>query len=71
MVLDEIIPFLTAFGLGSIVTAFIQSWLKRKEHLEDRNFEERKKAYEARRAKLLEEREAKKRAKEEERKEEE
>jgi len=45
MVLGEVIPFLTAFGLGSIVTAFIQSWLKRKEHLEDRNFEERKKAY--------------------------
>ncbi len=41
----EIIPLLTAFGLGSIVTVFFQSWLQRKGRIEDRNFDERKAAY--------------------------
>jgi len=45
MLISEILPLLTAFGLGSIVTALVQSWLQRKGKIDDRNFEERKKAY--------------------------
>ena len=41
----QLISLLTAFGLGSIVTAFIQSWLHSKGKIEGRSFEERKKAY--------------------------
>jgi hypothetical protein len=39
------ISLLTAFGLGSIVTAFIQAWLTKKSYLENRNFQEKKEAY--------------------------
>ena len=41
----DIISLLTAFGLGSIVTALIQTYLNRRSKIEDRNFEERKAAY--------------------------
>jgi hypothetical protein len=41
----EIIPLLTAFGLGSIVTAFVQSWLARKSKVDDRRFTEKQAAY--------------------------
>lgn len=40
-----IIPFLTAFGLGSIVTAIIQSWLQTRWKTSERNFAEKKEAY--------------------------
>jgi hypothetical protein len=36
---------LTAFGLGSIVTAFVQAWLTKKSYIENRNFQEKKEAY--------------------------
>lgn len=39
------IQLFTAFGLGSIVTAFIQAWLTKKSYLENRNFQEKKEAY--------------------------
>lgn len=42
---EVIIPLLTAFGLGSIVTAVVQSFIKRREWIETRNFRERKEAY--------------------------
>lgn len=45
MLISEVLPLLTAFGLGSIVTALVQSWLEKKSKIDDRNFEERKKAY--------------------------
>jgi len=45
MLIANILPLLTAFGLGSIVTALVQSWLQRKSKIDDRNFEERKQAY--------------------------
>lgn len=41
----DFISLLTAFGLGSIVTAFVQAWLTKKSHLENRNFQEKKEAY--------------------------
>lgn len=41
----QIIPLLTAFGLGSIMSALIQSYLSKRGKIEDRNFEERKLAY--------------------------
>lgn len=43
--INDVIPLLTAFGLGSIVTALIQSWLQRRGSIADRNFRERKEAY--------------------------
>ncbi|MDJ0920182.1 MAG: hypothetical protein QNI84_03580 [Henriciella sp.] len=42
---EFILPLLTAFGLGSIITAFIQSWLQNRSQTRKRNFEERKAAY--------------------------
>ena len=45
MNITDVIPLLTAFGLGSVMTSFIQSWIKRREWLETRNFRERKDAY--------------------------
>ena len=39
------ISLLTAFGLGSIVTALVQAWLTKKSYLENRNFQEKKEAY--------------------------
>jgi hypothetical protein len=43
--MEELIPLLTAFGLGSIVTALVQSWTTRRAHIADRSFDERKAAY--------------------------
>jgi len=40
-----VISFLTAFGLGSIVTAFVQSYIATKQQIDQRRFEERKSAY--------------------------
>lgn len=41
----DIIQFLTAFGLGAIVNAYIQSWLSKLSYISKRNFEEKKEAY--------------------------
>jgi hypothetical protein len=41
----EIIPLLTAFGLGSIVTAFVQYWLGNKSKEDERRFREKQAAY--------------------------
>ena len=41
----DLLSLLTAFGLGSIATAVIQAFLKRRSDVEDRRFEERKEAY--------------------------
>jgi hypothetical protein len=41
----DLLPFLGAFGLGSVVTAFFQSWLASRAKLNDRSFQERKDAY--------------------------
>jgi hypothetical protein len=43
--MDQTISLLTAFGLGSIVTALVQAWLSRRYTLDERNFQERKSAY--------------------------
>lgn len=43
--MEQFIPLLTAFGLGSIVTAFVQSWITRRARIADRSFDERKAAY--------------------------
>lgn len=40
-----VLPFLTAFGLGSIVTALIQFLLQQRSEVKKRSFEERKEAY--------------------------
>ena len=45
MGLISILPLITAFGLGSIVTVLVQSWLAQKAKREERNFQERKEAY--------------------------
>ena len=45
MNITDILPLLTAFGLGSIVTALIQSWLTHKQRSKERNFDERKQSY--------------------------
>ena len=42
---SQIIPLLTAFGLGSIATAIIQSWLQTRWKTSERNFAEKKAAY--------------------------
>ena len=41
----NLLTLLTAFGLGSIVTALVQSWMSRRSHIESRNFQERKEVY--------------------------
>lgn len=41
----QIIPLLTAFGLGSIVTAFIQAWLAQRSKRDERGFAEKQAAY--------------------------
>lgn len=38
-------PLLTAFGLGSIVTALVQAWLSNRSKRDERNFHEKKDAY--------------------------
>lgn len=43
--MENVIALLTAFGLGSIVSVFIQTWLTNKASINKRNFEERKAAY--------------------------
>lgn len=40
-----LIPLITAFGLGSIVTALIQSWLSQRSALDERAFREKQAAY--------------------------
>ncbi|WP_417492831.1 hypothetical protein [Maricaulis sp.] len=41
----DIIALITAFGLGSVVSALVQTYLSRRSKVHDRNFEERKQAY--------------------------
>lgn len=41
----QLIPLLTAFGLGSVVTALIQSWLAHRSKRDDRSFHEKQTAY--------------------------
>lgn len=43
--MQELLPLLTAFGLGSIVTALVQAWMAQRGRIEGRSFEERKAAY--------------------------
>jgi len=38
-------PLLGAFGLGSVLTALVQSWLSARSKASERSFEERKEAY--------------------------
>jgi len=38
----SIIRFLSAFGLGAIVTAIVQAWLARLAEISKRNFQEKK-----------------------------
>lgn len=39
------IQFLSAFGLGAVVTALIQAWLSNRAYVAKRNFEEKKECY--------------------------
>lgn len=41
----QLVPLLTAFGLGSIVTALIQAWLARNSMKDERSFREKQAAY--------------------------
>lgn len=41
----DVLRLLAAFGLGSIVTAFVQAWTTRAARSEDRSYDERKTAY--------------------------
>lgn len=43
--ITEIVSLLTAFGVGSIVTAVIQSWLTQKGKQDKRRFQEKQTAY--------------------------
>ena len=47
--MESILPFLSAAGLGgvigAVVTTFLQSWLARKNALDERRFREKKDAY--------------------------
>lgn len=43
--MKELVPLLTAFGLGSIVTALIQAWLGQRSKEDERRFQEKQKAY--------------------------
>lgn len=40
-----VVSLIASFGLGSLLTAILQSWLTRRAQLDERIFEERKKAY--------------------------
>ena len=42
---ELVIPLLTAFGLGSVITALVQTWLQNLNQTKKRNFDERKHAY--------------------------
>lgn len=41
----DILSLLTAFGLGSVVTALIQAWLAQKSKQDERSFREKQAAY--------------------------
>ncbi|KGB82222.1 hypothetical protein JT55_08850 [Rhodovulum sp. NI22] len=41
----NILPLLTAFGLGSIVTALVQAWLSQRSKRDERSFREKQAAY--------------------------
>ena len=41
----DVLPLLTAFGLGSIATALVQSWLSQRSKRDDRSFREKQAAY--------------------------
>jgi hypothetical protein len=41
----NIIEFLSAFGLGALVTALVQAWLSHKSYISKRNFQEKKECY--------------------------
>lgn len=43
--MTEVISLITAFGLGSIVTALVQSWLSKRTMKEERSFKEKQAAY--------------------------
>ena len=43
--MTQILSLITAFGLGSIVTALVQSWLARKSMRDERSFREKQAAY--------------------------
>ena len=43
--MTQIPPLITAFGLGSIVTALIQSWLARKSMKDEHSFREKQASY--------------------------
>lgn len=43
--MTQILSLITAFGLGSIVTAIVQSWLARKSIKDERSFREKQAAY--------------------------
>jgi hypothetical protein len=41
----SIIQFLSAFGLGALVTAIVQAWLARRAEMSKRTFHEKKESY--------------------------
>lgn len=41
----DFLQFLSAFGLGAIVTALVQAWLSQKAAKDERNFQEKKECY--------------------------
>lgn len=43
--MSNLIPLITAFGLGSVVSALIQSWLSRRLTNDERRFREKQAAY--------------------------
>jgi|SRR3990167_9907170 hypothetical protein len=43
--MGEIVPLITAFGLGSVVTALVQSWLAQSAKQDERCFQEKQVAY--------------------------
>jgi hypothetical protein len=43
--MDQVLPLLTAFGLGSVVSAVVQAWLAQLGRVSGRSFDERKAAY--------------------------
>jgi hypothetical protein len=44
-VVQNILPLISAFGMGAIVTALVQAWLLKKAELLKRNFQEKKECY--------------------------
>jgi hypothetical protein len=43
--MDQFLPLLTAFGLGSIITAVVQYWLANRSKGAERKFQEKQAAY--------------------------